>query len=139
MKSILIILSLITLTSCKEFEVTQSKMLGSFICKSKENCLSSKETGEKNILAFKMMGENEQQNILNISKLIRKMGDIKIVKLEGNYLYAFTERTHLEFIANQKDRKIHIRSQVSKGSIFGNDKGKKLIEEIRFKFYQNDY
>lgn len=139
MKYLISVLLLLTLTSCKEYKVELSKNVNSFSCPQSENCLSSKEVGESNILYFKMMGEDESQNILNISKLVKKLDSVSIKTISKNYLHIQRDGIHLEFLANRTERKIHIRSQAAKGSLFSVDKGKKLIEEIRFKFYQNDY
>lgn len=136
MTSLLVILLFI---SCQEYKVELSKDLNSFQCPQKDNCLSSKETGENNILYFKMMGEDESQNILNISKLVKKLDSASIKTIEKNYLHIEKDGVHVEFLANRGERKIHIRSQASKSSLTGSSNGKKLIEEIRFKFYQNDY
>jgi len=137
-KTVLLILPLLLL-SCKEYQVSTNNQLNTFKCSQKDNCLSSMESGEANTLHFKMLGEDESQNIMNISRLLKKVEDTRIQKIEKNYLYAINGDIHLEFLANQKERKIHIRSQVSKGSLFGASNGKKLIEQIRFKYYQNDY
>ena len=139
MKKFVLITLLATLTSCKEYKVQTSSDLSQFKCPTLENCLSSLDTGENNTLHFKMMGEDESQNILNISKLLKKIDGSNIQKIDKNYIYVVNGNIHLEFLASQKERKIHLRSQASKSSLFGIDKGKKLIEEIRFKFYQNDY
>jgi uncharacterized protein (DUF1499 family) len=133
------LLVLFVLASCQEYKVELSKDLNKFQCPQKDNCLSSKDTGESNILYFKMMGEDESQNILNISKLVKKLDAVSIKTIEKNYLHVEKDGVHLEFLANRGDRKIHIRSQASKSSLTGSNNGKKLIEEIRFKFYQNDY
>lgn len=132
-------LSLLLLVSCKEFAIKTSTALESFKCPQEENCLSSLNSGKSQILHFKMMGEDEIQNILNLSKLVKSLPDSRIEKLDKNYLYITKGKVHIEFMASQKERKIHIRSQVSKTGLFGEDKGKGIIEEIRFKFYQNDY
>lgn len=140
MIKIIPLFTLLLFTSCgKEFKLKFSDKLESYKCSSQENCYSTLESGENAILPFKMMGEDESQNISNISKVIAKIEGLKIEKLQGNYLHISQDDLHIEFLAARDDREIHVKSQKAKVGLFNSNDAKKVIEDIRFKFFQNDY
>lgn len=114
------------------------------MCVDKKNCVSStNNTSDSNYIEPIKMIEPLEVAKEKISKIILKNKSAKIIKLNPTYIYAeytssiFKFVDDVEFFLSEKDKQIYIRSASRVGhSDFGVNK--KRIEEIRFKYHQND-
>ena len=141
MTKLITIMSLVVLVSCsKEFVLQESAGLDNFTCPSNENCLSSKEKAKSNnyIMPFKMLAATGDENIELVEKVLAKIGDYKVNRVE-NYIKATSQKVQLEFLINQKKKVIEVRSQVIKHGFFSYDQGRKEIELVRFNLFQGNY
>ena len=110
----------------------------------KKNCVSSTNasTDDSFIEPIKMIEPIEVAQE-KLSKIILKNKQAKIIKLNPSYIYAeFTSSVFqlvddVEFHLSKTSKKIFIRSASRTGKYdFGVNR--KRIEEIRFKYHQND-
>ena len=114
-------------------------------CPDKPNCVSSfPKQGEKSYIEPIKIISNVERAKEKITKILQKNKSVTIRKIENNYIWAEYESAifrfvdDMEFLISEKDALIHLKSASRKGySDLG--KNKEHIEEIRFKFYQNDF
>jgi uncharacterized protein (DUF1499 family) len=149
MKIILALTTLLLLASCQSKRPTNIGLIeepsGKKLTKCPEtpNCLSSHYPEDKDHyvepLAYKMPKSQAKELITSI---IKKTPAAKLITNEPNYIYAEYTSALFKFVDDvefdfSQDNVIHLRSASRLGrKDFGVNS--KRIEEIKFRFYQND-
>lgn len=137
---------LIFIVSCSaprpsDLGIKDSKLLK---CPDKPNCISSfASTSDEHYGAAIQIVSNKERAHKKISGILSKNKNVKIVTNTPDYIHAEYTSSLLKFVDDVEfyfgaDKLIHFRSASRTGkSDFGVNK--KRIEEIRFKFQQNDF
>lgn len=149
MKTITLCTLLVLLYSCQSKRPTNIGIIDSpegkklTKCPETPNCLSSHYSADKEHyvepLAYKMPKDQAKKLIVSI---IKKTPSAELITNEDNYVYAEYTSALLKFVDDvefdfNQEGKVHIRSASRLGrKDFGVNS--KRIEEIKFRFYQND-
>ncbi len=121
----------ILLSSCvKDYKINAVSSIGDMDCQSKENCTSS--------LPFKFLAQTPSENIEMINSAAKKY-EVQVLDKTEKYLHLKLNKTHLEFLADEQTREILIKAQLESKNLLGNESPEKLIEKIRFDFFQKNY
>lgn len=140
------ILILILVSSCSaprpiDLGVTDSKLSP---CPDKPNCTNSffSDDAEHFLEAIKIVSNKERAH-QKITGILSKNSNAKIITSTTDYIHAEYTSSLMKFVDDVEfyfgtDKRVHFRSASRSGH---SDLGvnKKRIEEIRFKFQQNDF
>lgn len=112
-------------------------------CPDKPNCVTSFKHDEEHFLEPIEIVSNKERAHLKITGILTKNSSAKIITSSPDYIHAEFTSAIFKFIDDVEfyfgvDKKVHFRSASRKGH---SDLGanKKRIEDIRFKFQQNDF
>ncbi|GEM_PF-4502683 len=153
-KIILLLVTTLFATSCidntppKDRGVSVRKMgeVSGFSLKEcyEKNCVNSlkSNTDENQFIEPIKIISNKEIAFEKIMKIVLKEQDINIVNSTDNYIYATQTLygkliTDIEFYFTNV-KQIHIRAQL-RGIPYDLGNSRRVLENIRFKFHQNDY
>ncbi len=147
MNKIVFFLSLLLLAACngerpEHLGVFQD---GVYPCPLKKKCVSSTQNAEdKDHFIHAMAVEGDYSLAFQkIQKIAAKKAEFKLQTLHPNFLQfehtsgMFSIIHDVEFFYSQAQNVIHIRAQ-SRGKIPDFGKSRAILEEIKFKYFQND-
>ena len=112
-------------------------------CPDKPNCVVSYKYDEDHFLEAIEVVSNKERAHKKITGILSKNSSAKIIESSPDYIHAEYTSSIMKFIDDVEfyfgeEKKVHFRSASRTGH---SDMGvnKKRIEEIRFKFQQNDF
>ncbi|EQC45621.1 hypothetical protein [Bacteriovorax sp. Seq25_V] len=126
----LLVLALLLSSCVKTYNISGGSSLADMDCQEKENCVSG--------MPFKYLAPSTEENIDMIEKASKKYEVVIITKNE-NYLHLKKNQIHLEFFADPQTKEVLVKGQLEQKKLLGNDSPEKLIEKIRFDFFQKNF
>ncbi len=148
MKKILFLFLFLFLAGCQSERPQKLGIHGAqlYPCSEKPHCRSSysAQKDEKHYIKPLRMIESKELAYKKIQGILSKYKSAKIIKMDPSYIHAeFTSSIFkfiddIEFHFVWEKKMIHIKSS-SRIGYWDLGSNKKRIEEIKFKYYQNDF